>query len=58
MFASIHKFKRADLDTLRPTMKLQGNPRASDLFAVIHYLQKQEGIRLEVKVRKTTQGAV
>ena len=35
-----------------------GNPRASDLFAVIHYLQKQEGIRLEVKARKTTRGAV
>ena len=30
----------------------KGNPQASDLFAVIHYLQEQEGIHLEVKARK------
>ncbi len=30
----------------------KGNPQASNLFAVIHYLQKQEGIHLEVKARK------
>lgn len=36
----------------------KGNPRASDLFTVIHYLQEREGIRLEVKARKTAQGAV
>ena len=29
----------------------QGNPQASNLFAVIHYLQEREGIRLEIKVR-------
>jgi len=29
-----------------------GNPQASNLFAVIHYLQEQEGIHLEVKARK------
>jgi hypothetical protein len=28
------------------------NPQASNLFAVIHYLQEQEGIHLEVKARK------
>ena len=31
---------------------LKGNPQASNLFAVIHYLQEQEGIHLEVKARK------
>ncbi len=30
----------------------KGNPQASNLFAVIHYLQDQEGIHLEVKARK------
>jgi hypothetical protein len=30
----------------------KGNPRASNLFAVIRYLQEQEGIHLEVKARK------
>lgn len=29
-----------------------GNPQASNLFAVIGYLQEQEGIHLEVKARK------
>ena len=32
----------------------KGNPQASNLFAVIHYLQEQEGIHLEVKARKVT----
>ena len=30
----------------------KGNPQASNLFAVIGYLQEREGIHLEVKVRK------
>lgn len=30
----------------------QGNPQASNLFAVISYLQEREGIYLEVKARK------
>jgi len=30
----------------------KGNLQASNLFAVIHYLQEQEGIHLEVKARK------
>ena len=30
----------------------KGNTQASNLFAVIHYLQQQEGIHLEVKARK------
>ena len=30
----------------------KGNPHASNLFAVIQYLQEQEGIHLEVKARK------
>ena len=30
----------------------KGNPQASNLFAVIHYLQEQEGIHLKVKARK------
>ncbi|MGD8936543.1 MAG: transcriptional regulator, partial [Thiogranum sp.] len=30
----------------------KGNPQASNLFAVIRYLQEQEGIHLEVKARK------
>ena len=30
----------------------KGNPQASNLFAVIGYLQEQEGKHLEVKVRK------
>jgi len=30
----------------------KGNPQASNLFAVIHYLQEQEDIHLEVKARK------
>lgn len=30
----------------------KGNPQASNLFAVISYLQEQEGIQLEVKARK------
>jgi DNA-binding phage protein len=29
-----------------------GNPQASNLFAVIQYLQEQEGVYLEVKARK------
>lgn len=32
----------------------KGYPQASNLFAVIHYLQEQEGIHLEVKARKMT----
>ena len=35
-----------------------GNPEASNLFAVIHYLQEQEGIHLEFKARKVAWGAV
>jgi hypothetical protein len=35
-----------------------GHPQASNLFAVIQYLQEQEGIHLEVKARKVAQGAV
>jgi hypothetical protein len=30
----------------------QGNPQASNLFAVIGHLQEQEGVHLEVKARK------
>lgn len=30
----------------------KGNPQASNLFAVIRYLQEREGVRLEVKARK------
>ena len=30
----------------------KGNPQASNLFAIIGYLQEQEGIHLEVKARK------
>ncbi len=30
----------------------KGNPQASNLLAVIQYLQEQEGIHLEVKARK------
>ena len=30
----------------------KGNPQASNLFAVIHYLQEHEGIHLEVKARR------
>ena len=30
----------------------KGNPQASPLFAVIHYLQEQGGIHLELKARK------
>jgi len=30
----------------------KGNPQASNLFAVIHYLQEQKGIHLEVKAQK------
>lgn len=37
---------------------LKGNPQASNLFAVIHYLQEQEGIHLEVKVRKAAWSTV
>jgi len=31
---------------------LKRNSQANNLFAVIHYLQEQEGIHLEVKARK------
>ena len=30
----------------------KGNPLASNLFAVLYYLQEQEGIQLQVKARK------
>ena len=30
----------------------KGNPQASNLFAVIQYLQEREGIHLEVKARE------
>jgi len=30
----------------------KGNPQASNLFAVIHYLQEQEDMHMEVKARK------
>lgn len=30
----------------------RGNPQASNLFAVIGYLQEQEGVHLEVKARE------
>jgi DNA-binding phage protein len=30
----------------------KGNPQASNLFAVISYLQEREGIQLEVKARR------
>jgi hypothetical protein len=30
----------------------KGNSQASNLFAVVHYLQEQEEIHLEVKARK------
>jgi len=31
---------------------LNWKPQASNLFAVIHHLQEQEGMHLEVKARK------
>ena len=34
----------------------KGNPQASNLFAVIQYLQEQEGVHLEVKARKIAWG--
>jgi hypothetical protein len=34
----------------------KGNPQANNLFAVIGYLQEQEGIHLEVKARKVAWG--
>lgn len=30
----------------------KGNPQSKNLFAVIHYLQEREGIRLKVKTEK------
>ena len=30
----------------------KGNPQASNIFAVIHYLQEKEGMQLVVKARK------
>lgn len=36
----------------------KGNPQASNLLAVIQYLQEQEGIHLEVKARKVAQWAM
>jgi len=30
----------------------KGNPQATNLFAVIGYLQEREGVHLEVKARK------
>lgn len=30
----------------------KGNPQASNLFAIIRYLQDREGVHLEVKARK------
>jgi hypothetical protein len=36
----------------------KGNPQASNLFAVIGYLQEQEGIHLDVKARKVAWSAV
>jgi hypothetical protein len=36
----------------------KGNLQASNLFAVIRYLQEQEGIHLEVKARKVAWGVV
>jgi hypothetical protein len=41
-------------------MRMSGpksNPRESKLFAVIRYLQEQEGIHLEVKALKVASGA-
>ena len=34
----------------------KGNPQASNLFAVIHYLQEQEGIHREVTARQVASG--
>jgi len=36
----------------------KGNPQASNLFAVISYLQEREGMHLEGKTRKLAYGAV
>ena len=38
--------------SLMPMFGPKGNPQASNLFAMIRYLQEQEGIHLEVKARK------
>ncbi len=38
--------------SLRGMFGPKGNPQAGSLFAVIHYLQEQEGIHLEVKARE------
>ena len=46
------KFSKSLMRMFEP----KGNPQASNLFAVIHYLQEQEGIHLEVKVRRWTRG--
>ena len=35
-----------------------GNPQASNLFAVIYYLHEQEGIHLDVKAHKVIWGTV
>ena len=36
----------------------KGSPQTSNLFALISYLQEQEGIHLEVKARKVAWGDV
>jgi len=45
-------FEKSSKSLMRMFGGPKGNPQASNLFAVISYLQEQEGIHLEVKARK------
>ena len=48
-FADLAKATRTPTKSLMRMFGPQGNPQAKNLFAVIHELQKQAGIRLKLR---------
>lgn len=48
-FATLAAATRHSAKSLMRMFGPQGNPQANNLFAVIDYLQKKEGIKLEVR---------
>lgn len=51
-FERLAKLTKKSSKSLMRMFSESGNPRAENIFSIIHILQKKEGIRLEVKMAK------
>jgi DNA-binding phage protein len=50
-FPELAKHTKLHVKTLHQMFGPRGNPTASNLFEIVAYLQRQEGVRLQVRTR-------